>query len=314
MAENRIAQLIRKIKIPQFLVPTRVMRQMEFLLASANITFSAVEWMGIFSALGFLLFLVGTLIFSPLVGVGFFGASMLLMFILPRLQADKRRGQIEASLPDALHHMSVAIRTGLVLESVIQEVAEAEYGALSEEFSRVVMEMRRGRPLKDALLAFSKRTNSKEIERAMRLLLEGVESGGPISEVLDEVSEDMRAVRMVQRERKTSTSQQISFLAMASLMAGPFVMGVVASLPEIMVGATAGMGAEAGMPLEEINIVITALSFYVVAQACSAAIMMGVVMYGDFKKGFKFTIPMGIAAYIVFSLIKIMMPGMVGAF
>jgi flagellar protein FlaJ len=141
-----------------------------------------------------------------------------------------------------------------------------------------------------------------------------VESGGPISEVLDEVSEDMRAVRMVQRERKTATSQQVSFLAMASLMAGPFVMGVVASLPDIMVQSTAGIGVGLSLPIDEVNTVVNALSFYVVAQACSAAIMMGVVMYGDFKKGFKFMIPMGAAAFIVYNLIKFIMPGMVAAF
>jgi flagellar protein FlaJ len=292
-------------------VPAVLLRKIEFLLISANIAFSGLEWIGIFTFAGVVLFLIG-IVSSPFIGLGLFVACLGGMVIIPKVQADKRKSQIEASLPDALHHMSVSIRTGMVLESVIQEVAESEYGALSEEFSQIVAEMRRGRPLKDALLSFSKRTGSNQIERAMRLLLEGVESGGPISEVLDEVSEDMRAVRMVQRERKTSTSQQISFLAMASLMAGPFVMGVVASLPPVMERAMGGAGAQ--IPMAEINTVVTALSFYVVAQACSAAIMMGVVMYGDFKKGFKFIVPMGAAAYFVFALIKMIMPSMVGAF
>jgi len=159
------------------------------------------------------------------------------MYIYPRLQADKRRAALEEALPDALHHMAVSIRTGLVLESVIQEISTAEYGVLSDEFAQIVVEMHRGRPLKEALIAFSKRSGSKQVERAMRLLLEGVEAGGPISDVLDEVSDDIRAIRVVQRERKSMTSQQISFLAMASLIAGPFVMGVVA----FAVGTAAGV-------------------------------------------------------------------------
>ncbi len=207
--------------------------------------------------------------------------------------------------------MAVAVRTGLVLESVIQEVSEAEYGPLSEEFARITLEIRKGRPLKEALIAFGRRTRSKDIQRIMRLILEGVEAGGPIAEVLDEVSENMRAIKMIRRERKSATSQQISFLAMASLFAGPFVMGVVGGLPNVM--ATIA-GEMSDLPLDEIKGVVGALTFYVFAQAIAAGMMMGVTMYGDFKKGFKFMIPMGIFAIVVFSLVSRLMPKIVTAF
>ncbi len=308
----KAAELFKKVKIPKFLVPKKVQRELDFMLARANIGFSASEWIGIFSVIGFILFVLGTLLSSPFVGAALFLAAIVAMFILPRIQADRRKGAIEEALPDALHHMSVAIRTGLVLESVIQEISESEYGPLSDEFAQIMVEMRRGRPLKSAMYAFAKRAGSKQVERAMHLLLEGVESGGPISDVLDEVSDDMRAVRMIQRERKSSTSQQTSFLGMASLIAGPFVMGVVGSLPAVMQNMAGGLGPT--MPLDEINKVVTALSVYVVAQACSAALMIAVVMYGDFKKGFKFMIPMGLTAYGVFALIRHVMPSMVSMF
>jgi|Deesub1362A_J573_1020465.scaffolds.fasta_scaffold00771_12 flagellar protein FlaJ len=311
---NRLRSILEKLRIPQFLVPRRFLISMEIMLANANISFSAREWMGIFFALGVVLFVLISLIVNLPAGLGAFIFTEALMVAIPKMQADKRRAEIEEMLPDALHHMAVSIRTGLVLEAVIQEIAEAEYGALSDEFAQITLEMRRGRPLKDALIAFSKRTGSKQIERAMRLLLEGIESGGPISDVLEEVSEDIRAVRMIQRERKSLTSQQVSFLAMASLMAGPFVMGVVGALPTIMTQAMAGTGGAEQFPLEEINSIMTALSFYVVAQAVSGGIMMGVVMYGDFKKGFKFALPMGVVAYIVFWGVKSLMPGMLAAF
>ncbi|MFQ5815967.1 MAG: type II secretion system F family protein [Candidatus Hydrothermarchaeaceae archaeon] len=308
MAESRKSQVLRKIRVPKFLVPPGVQRELEVLLANANIAFSASEWISIFAFVGFVLFIVASLLISPLIGLGIFASTLAAMFVYPKVQADKRRARIEETLPDALHHMSVAIRTGLVLESVIKEVSESEYGPLSDEFAQIVVEMRRGRSLKDALNGFSKRAGSKEVQRAMRLLLEGVEFGGPISDVLDEVSEDMRAVRVIQRERKTMTSQQISFLAMASLMAGPFVMGVVASIPQIMTEMAGGIGGAASFPLEEIGKVVTALSFYVVGQAMSGSVMMAVVMYGNFKKGFKFMIPMGLVAYIVYFGVKTVMP------
>lgn len=311
---EKLRNLLKKFRVPSFLVPKRLLPKIELLLTSANITFSASEWLGIFLTLGIFVFIIGSLLISLPVGIALFLGLQLLMYVIPKVQADKRRSKIEEALPDALHQMAVAIRSGLVLESVIHEIAEAEYGALSEEFARVIVEIRKGRSLKEALLGFAKRSGSAEIKRAITLLLEGIEAGGSVPEVLDEVADDLRAVRAVQRERKALTGQQISFLAMASLMAAPFVMGVVASLPTIMAAGGGGEQIVSKEMMHDINMVITGLTIYVVGQACSAAMMMSVVMYGNPKKGLKFMIPMGLAAYLVFTLVKKMMPGMIAAF
>lgn len=311
--EFNIKKITSRIKVPKSMIPRKFQKKLEIDLVRANIRFASTEWVGMFSLLGIILLIFGSILSTIFSGFMLFVFSLAMMVMIPRIKADKRRGEIEEALPDALHHMAVSIRTGLVLESVVQEIAESNYGALSDEFQLVVLEMRKGRQLKDAMLSFSARSDSKQVERAMRLLLEGIESGGPISEVLDEVSDDIRAVRLIQRERKSMTSQQISFLVMASVFAGPFVMGVVASLPDIMVGALEGPQAD-DFPLEAIQTVISALTFYVIAQALSASVMMGVVMYGNFKKGFKFAPPMILAAYTIFFVIKTVMPGSLGSF
>jgi len=314
--ENALQKLAKRIKVPRRAVPKRFLGHMELLLVKAYISFSAPEWIGMFIALGVVFFIAGTLALSPLVGLGALVIALIAMYGYPAMQANKRMSEVEAHLPDALHHMSVSIKTGLVLDAVIQEIAEAEYGTLSDEFSKIVMEMRRGRAVKDALLAFARRTNSEQIERAIGLLVEGMEAGGNISDVLEEVAEDIRAVRVIQRERKSLTMQQISFLAIASLMAGPFVMGITAALPVIMETAVSGAGGGAGQayPFAELYSITQALTFYVVGQAIASALMMAVVMYGDMKQGLKFAPPMAIAAYIVFYIVKMIMPGMATAF
>ncbi len=309
---QRLKEILKKFRVPSFLVPKRLLPKIELLLTSANITFSAREWIGIFIVLAIFLFVIGSILISLFIGIALFVFSFLLMYIIPKVQADKRRSKIEEALPDALHQMAVSIRSGLVLESVINEIAEAEYGPLSEEFTRVIVEIRKGRSLKEALLSFAKRSGSPEIKRATTLLLEGIEAGGSVPEVLDEVADDIRAIRAVQRERKALTGQQISFLAMASLMAAPFVMGIVASLPTIMAGVGGGIVSKSMM--RQINMITQGLTFYVVGQACSSSIMMAVIMFGSPKKGIKFMIPMGLAAYAIFFMVKKFIPGMIGKF
>ncbi|GBE56909.1 flagellar assembly protein J [archaeon BMS3Bbin16] len=300
-----------RITIPRRIVPKKLLRSVEVSLANAGMPFSGLEWISIWLIISTVLFGLAAFIFNIFIGLAAFIVGLAAMVMIPTMRADKRKAMIEDSLPDALHHMAVAVRTGLVLESVIQEISEAEYGPLSEEFARITLEIRKGRPLKEALLAFAKRTRSKDVQRIMRLILEGVEAGGPIADVLDEVSDNMRAIKMIKRERKSATAQQISFLAMASLFAGPFVMGVVGGLPNVMEAVAGGM---ADIPLTEIQGVISALRFYVFAQAVAAGMMMGVTMYGDFKKGFKFAIPMGIFALAVYSIVQKIMPKMVTMF
>ena len=312
--EEKKVSPIKRIKIPKKLMGEKFMKQTDVALARAKISFSAQEWAGIFVVIGIVLFLLLTIIFNPIYGIVGFVVMLALMVMIPRMKADKRKGEVEDALPDALHHMSVAIKTGLVLESVIAEIGEADYGALSEEFAQVVLEVKRGRTLRDAFMNFAVRSESKDIIRAINLLLEGMESGGPISDVLDEVSEDMKSTKEIKQDRKTFTSQQISFLAMASLMAGPFVMGVVGALPQIMEAAMAGAGGEGIMDMAEIYQVIDALTAYVILQAISTSIMMGVIMYGEFKSGFKFMIPMAIIAYGVYSVVKYIMPSAVSVF
>jgi flagellar protein FlaJ len=315
MAEGKKSSPMKKIKIPKKLMGEKFIKSTDAALARAKINFSAQEWAGIFVAIGLVLFLILTVIFNIIYGFVGFVIALALMVMWPRMQADKRRGAVEDALPDALHHMAVAIKTGLVLESVIAEIGEADYGPLSEEFAQVVLEIKRGRTLRDAFLNFALRSGSKDIVRAINLLLEGMESGGPISDVLDEVSEDMKSTKEVKQDRKTFTSQQISFLAMASLMAGPFVMGVVGSLPTIMESAMADAGPAAGtVDMGEIHQVVTALTAYVILQAISTSIMMGVIMFGEFKSGMKFMIPMTIVAYVVYSVVKYIMPSAIAIF
>jgi len=304
-----LKDIIKKITIPERLLPEKMLKQLDASLLQAGVAFSAREWITVWVIVGLLLFVVALALKKIIIAIALFAVCLFMVSFYPKNKISKKRADVELKLPDALHQMSVTMRSGMVLEGVIQEISEGDYGALSEEFGRVTVEMKRGRPLKDAFLAFAKRTGSVDIARAMTLIIEGVDSGGPIADVLEEVSQDMRSIKIIRKERKTATSQQASFVGMAALMAGPFVMGVVAALPDIMVGM-ADPGQFEPELLEEIGGVITALSYYVFAQAMAGGLMLGVIMYGDMKKGAKYGIIMGSLAYVVFSVVRRIMPGM----
>ena len=308
-ARERIISIISKIRVPEKLIPKKIRISLEYLLINANMPFSAQEWIAISTMLGFISFLVVGFLGGIVYGIFSFMGVLAAMMIYPKLQAEKRKAQIEEFLPDVLHNMDVGIRSGLVLESVIKNIVESNYGAISEEFAKILVEVRKGRSLRDALLSFARRTRSPIVTRAITLMIEGIESGAPISDVLDDISEDVRAVRQLMRERKSLTAQQVSFLVMMSAFAGPSVMGIVAGVPNVF----AGLGGEVAVP-PEIKDIIKALNFYVIAQAFATSLMIGVVMYGDFRKGLRFAPPLCIGAYGVFIGVQKFLPSFLGAF
>ncbi|MFQ5887622.1 MAG: hypothetical protein ACE5HY_02875, partial [Candidatus Hydrothermarchaeales archaeon] len=142
-----------KLTIPKRLVPEKFINGLDRKMIDADMAFSGIEWLTIWIVIGVILSLIPILISrflgigSPFLGLAVFIIALALMVMIPSMKAEKRKSSIEEMLPDALHHMAVAVRTGLVLESVIQEISEADYGALSFEFGRVTVEIRRGRPL-----------------------------------------------------------------------------------------------------------------------------------------------------------------------
>lgn len=91
--------------------------------------------------------------------------------------------------------MSIMVGTGLVLESVIQEVSESDYGPLSDEFKQIVVETEKGKPFDEALLDFSNRAGSDRIKQVIEILIEASEPSASLSDKLMDVWEKMRGER-----------------------------------------------------------------------------------------------------------------------
>jgi flagellar protein FlaJ len=304
---ERVARVVKRI------FPSKFLSKLERRLESTKIALAAEEYVGVsvLITIGIcigigLLNLIVALPLLPLLLIASAPITFILLTLgVPYYLAQRRAAELERVLPDALRQMASTLRAGVGIDGAMEDIAKSKYGALSQEFERAVVEIRRGRSLDSALLALARRSNSPLYERGFHLIVEGVERGAAIADVLDAVASDIREVHAIQRERRATTMQQVLFLTMAALFAAPFIIGLTIAIG----GRFGGVGVRGGALPSEIGAIAAA---YVAIQGLICAIAVGIIRYGQMRKGFMFIAPFVAATLGVFYaarfVIEIMLP------
>jgi len=211
-------------------------------------------------------------------------------------QVEKRRENIEKAAPDFLRQLASMLRVGLSFENSMDDLSKYGSGPLYDEIRRAVIEIRMGRDFDETILSMSQRLNSNNLDKTFKIILEGRKSGGGLADIIDDVSEDLRVILSLKRERKASVMMAIMFLVISAAIAAPFALGMIGIYSSFMVSL--GKGSEL------IETAIIAAGSYIIIHSILAGLLIGLIMYGDFKKGIKFSIPLTIVAYSVFYIIS----------
>ena len=208
-------------------------------------------------------------------------AFILILF----LKIEKRASEIENSIPDFLRQLSSMLKVGLSLENALVDMSDHGKGPLYDELRRVVVEIRMGKSLDESFSNMAMRLNSKDLERSFKIILNAHKSGGSMSEVILDVSDDLRAMLILKRERKASVMMSIMFLI-------------------IMVGVYSSFMIELGKGGAICEVAPLAAEIYLIIHSILAGFLIALIMYGDLKKGIRYSIPITCSAFAVFYLIN----------
>ena len=233
-----------------------------------------------------------------------FPISVLILpfFVIPGLftyvvvQQERRAQEIEKTAPDFLRQLSSMLQVGLSFENAMEDMSQYSEGPLYDEMRRTIIEIRMGRNFDDAWRAMSKRLKSKELERVFGIILDGRKSGSSISKVLSDVSDDLRDLMALKRERKSAVMMSVMFLLISAVIATPFAIGMVSVYSSFMQGY--------GMESEIILTAPIAGELYLIIHSVLVAFIISIIMYGDVKKGIKFTLPLACSSFGIFYFIS----------
>ena len=224
----------------------------------------------------------------------FFTIPCLLTYVI--VQQEKRAQEIERTAPDFLRQLSSMLQVGLSFENAMEDMSQYGEGPLYDEMRRSIIEIRMGRNFDDAWRAMSKRLKSKELERVFNIILDGRKSGSSISRVLEDISDDLRDLLALKRERKSSVMMSVMFLLISAIVATPFAIGMVSVYSAFM--------QSYGMDSDIILTAPMAGEIYLIIHSVLVGFIISLIMYGEFKKGIKFSLPLATASFGIFYLIS----------
>lgn len=117
-------------------------------------------------------------------------------------RARARREQVRAELPDALDLLAVAVEAGLGFDGAIGKLAEHMDGALVEEFSLALSEMRVGEGRAEALRKMTERVPAPELAAFVRAVIQADQLGMSLGRILRVQAADSRLRRQAAAEER----------------------------------------------------------------------------------------------------------------
>lgn len=133
-------------------------------------------------------------------------AAPVLLFFLPDVRinsrAHDRQSAMQLALPDTLDQMTIAVEAGLGFDAAMAKSARNSTGPLAEEFIRTLQDMSIGRTRRDAFTELERRTNSEDLRRFARAIIQADSYGISIGEVLRVQAAEMRVKRRQRAEEQ----------------------------------------------------------------------------------------------------------------
>ena len=140
-----------------------------------------------------------TLVLSPVVG-GVLG------YLVPQSLLSRkirfRQKEILLALPNALDLLTISVEAGLGFDAAMARVTDKYHNALALEFTRVLNEIRLGRPRSEALDDMGKRNKVDELNTFVQAIIQSEQLGVGIANVLRIQSEEMRRRRRQRAEEQ----------------------------------------------------------------------------------------------------------------
>ena len=161
--------------------------------------FLLLKLLGAVSGPIWFLLVFGLLGMSGGIGIIVFGLLWASAFLLPDVtvarRIEARQLEIRRQLPQVLDLLTISVEAGLGFDQALERTSSAVPGALSEEFTRMLQEMRIGATRADALRALDERTDVAELRSFVLAMLQADTFGVSIARILRTQADEMRVRR-----------------------------------------------------------------------------------------------------------------------
>ncbi len=181
---------------------------------------------------------------TGIVGLGLFipvfGLVLIIAKIYPNSKVKGRSDSFGREMPFALRHMATQLSSGSGLLETMRSVSVSDYGILSEEFKKAILEIERGATIEEAFERMNIRIDSQGLKKASRQIASTLRTGGNLANTLKIIAEE------VATEMRMKLKDFIQVLNTFSLM----YMFITVVAPVLITTLVIAMGiAMKGLPI-----------------------------------------------------------------
>ena len=238
---------------------------------------------------------IGTLWILGFIGILF--ALWVMLYIIIDLRIFKRRLEIEEILPDFLQLTSSNIKAGMTVDKALWYAVRPNFGVLAREVEIVAKETMGGEDLTSALRRFGEKYDSEILQRSISLIVEGIESGGEIGDLLVKVADNIEDQKIMKKEMAANVTTYVIFITFSSIIAAPFLFALSGVLIEVLHSIASGLsttglsesGAGVGISFGESGIDSSDFKIFTIVSliitAVFSAMVISMIKKGSIKEG-----------------------------
>lgn len=265
--------------------------------------------------IGSLLLPYSMLVRSAVFAISAPAVALLVPYLIVSIAAERRKNEIENVLPDALLLISANLKSGVSIDKAFLMSARDEFGPLAEELRLTAMEMFSGEPVEESLMEMEDRVKSELFKETLKLLVDGIQSGGNTAQLLESSAEDIRNSLELQQEINSNIRMYVIFILMAAVVGAPLLFSISVYMSQTTADMWSGTnvgemqtGGELGLSFQapEVNtaffeqfsvMAIIAINFF-------AAIIISEIKNANIKEGAKYIPVMITISVVLFFIVK----------
>ncbi|MEM3372711.1 MAG: type II secretion system F family protein [Candidatus Anstonellales archaeon] len=171
----------------------------------------------------------------PIVGSIFFIAYVVFTINNLLIIGNKKSSDIDEYIPDFLSLMATHVRSGVTYDRALLLSSRKEFGQLAKEIDLAAKQIIAGKPFQEALLDMAKRIKSEKFSKSIRLVVEGVNSGGNLADLLEATAYDMRRFDSIRKDINSQLLSYAIFIFAAAAIGAPALYAVSTYLVSIII-------------------------------------------------------------------------------
>ncbi len=218
-------------------------------LAGEKRTVSSAIRIAIYGGIGLLILLSFSMVliwkFNPglaaLAGISAMIFYEILLYVYLEFKIDGRKSFVDEILPDYLQITAANVRSGISIDKAMIFSARPEFKYFSDDIKLVSKNLYAGETLQNSLTQLGERYRSLQLKHTIRMMIEAIQYGGGMTDLLNQVAKDLRNQQIIQKEISGQLFMYTIFIAFAALVGAPVLYALTTQMITITDTVWAGI-------------------------------------------------------------------------